>query len=66
MASTAVLPYSEPQAQSLTRTLVSRDEEIARLNKRLSDLAMTTSTAASLVQNDKGNLLYKVTKMLVV
>ena len=54
MASTAVLPFSEPQAQSLARTLVSRDEEIARLNKRLSDLAMTTSTAASLVQNDKG------------
>ena len=53
-ASTAVLPYSEPQSQALAQTLVSRDEEIARLNRRLSDLTMTTSTVASLAQNDKG------------
>ena len=62
MASTAVLPYTEPQAQELARTLVTRDEEIAKLNRRITELAMTNSTAASLVHSDRGYLMtYSVT-----
>merc|ERR1719193_1204815 len=53
MASTAVLPYSDDRFDVLTRTLASREEEIARLNQKLSDFAMSASTAVILTQNDK-------------